>query len=128
MYPPVKSKNRLRKIQYFPGKHREQYRELKNTKYGDWRCYGAHYPLFFLNITKNNYSEWFYIYFSLLCYDPEKRLTSSQALNHPWFRESPIPTVNTFFSLNYQINTCTDIWEERSFLANTRVRINLQIL
>ncbi|KAI0492779.1 hypothetical protein KFK09_027055 [Dendrobium nobile] len=32
----------------------------------------------------------------LLTYDPEKRITVDDALNHPWFRESPLPTTKDF--------------------------------
>ncbi|XP_020571931.1 cyclin-dependent kinase G-2-like isoform X2 [Phalaenopsis equestris] len=32
----------------------------------------------------------------LLAYDPEKRITAEDALNHPWFHESPLPTTKDF--------------------------------
>lgn len=35
----------------------------------------------------------------LLQYDPNKRPTAKQALEHPWFQEDPIPTRNAFSSL-----------------------------
>ncbi|XP_010677923.1 cyclin-dependent kinase G-2 isoform X2 [Beta vulgaris subsp. vulgaris] len=39
----------------------------------------------------------------LLTYDPEKRITSNEALNHPWFQEVPLPNSREFmpsFSAN----------------------------
>ncbi|KAK8937985.1 Cyclin-dependent kinase G-1 [Platanthera guangdongensis] len=32
----------------------------------------------------------------LFTYDPEKRITAEEALNHPWFLESPLPTSKEF--------------------------------
>ncbi|KAH9924859.1 kinase-like protein [Fomitopsis serialis] len=41
--------------------------------------------------------------FELLCqlfeYDPDKRLTAKEALQHKWFQEEPKPTLNAFASL-----------------------------
>uniref|UniRef100_A0A0C9RYV4 cyclin-dependent kinase n=1 Tax=Wollemia nobilis TaxID=56998 RepID=A0A0C9RYV4_9CONI len=31
----------------------------------------------------------------LLTYDPDKRITAEEALNHPWFREVPLPKMKT---------------------------------
>ncbi|KAL5507736.1 SSN3 [Sanghuangporus vaninii] len=36
----------------------------------------------------------------LFAYDPEKRLTAREALEHKWFQEEPIPTRNAFLTLS----------------------------
>ncbi|EJF57838.1 kinase-like protein [Dichomitus squalens LYAD-421 SS1] len=36
----------------------------------------------------------------LFAYDPDKRLTAGEALQHRWFREEPLPTRNAFVSLS----------------------------
>lgn len=38
----------------------------------------------------------------LLQYDPEKRLTATEALQHEWFSEEPLPTRNAFASCSAQ--------------------------
>jgi len=43
----------------------------------------------------------------LLCrmieYDPAKRITASQALDHPYFKQSPLPAKNAFVGPNQQL-------------------------
>ena len=50
-------------------------------------------------------SEVFDLLRKLLIYDPEKRITATEALKHPFFREEPLPTKYPFKSLNYRYPT-----------------------
>lgn len=36
-------------------------------------------------------SHGFDLFAKILAYDPERRLTASEALKHPWFHEEPLP-------------------------------------
>jgi serine/threonine protein kinase len=41
----------------------------------------------------------FELFDSLLQYDPAKRVSAKEALDHPWFQTEPMPTANAFASL-----------------------------
>jgi serine/threonine protein kinase len=50
--------------------------------------------------TRARNSAGFQLFEALLSYDPSKRLSAKQALDHPWFKErEPFPTANAFASL-----------------------------
>lgn len=49
--------------------------------------------------TRARNSSGFELFESLLQYDPGKRLSAKEALDHPWFQKDPKPTANAFASL-----------------------------
>lgn len=45
-------------------------------------------------------SSGFELFENLLQYDPSKRLSAEEALDHAWFKKEPLPTANVFASLS----------------------------
>lgn len=50
---------------------------------------------------------------ALLQYDPERRITARDALEHPWFSEEPLPTMNAFASAGVR----SDAYPQRKVYA-----------
>lgn len=49
--------------------------------------------------SRYRFNAGFDLFENLLQYDPARRTTAGQALEHPWFKEDPMPTKNAFATL-----------------------------
>ena len=51
----------------------------------------------------DRHSRCFHLLSQLLCYDPNKRITCDEALEHGWFKELPLPSSNCFKTSTHEV-------------------------